>query len=139
MPGSDPEDGRRWWDELLARVAAGEARIVVGAPDGTEAVLVSKAWLDRLELRSAVAPATALRLSSREVEVLELVDGGLTATAVAGRLGIAVNTVHQHLTMVRRKLGVRVTGEAIAAARAAGLLATPPRPRTAAETGPADG
>lgn len=130
----DGEAGRRWWADLLVRVAAGEARLVVGTPDGAEAVLVGRAWLERLELRSAAAAASAVRLSSREVEVLELVDRGLTATAVAGRLGIAVNTVHQHLTMVRRKFGVRVTGEAILAARAAGLLTDGvPRPRVAAD------
>jgi DNA-binding CsgD family transcriptional regulator len=127
-----------WWGEVLQRVADGEVRLVLAAPDGAEAVLVSGSWLDRLE-RRARAGSAAVRLSGRELEVLLLIDAGLTATAVAGRLGLAVNTVHQHLTMVRRTLGVRSTSEAVAAARKAGLIpdANPYRSTTHVDT--ADG
>lgn len=133
--------GVDWWGQVLQRVADGEVRLVLSTADGDEAVLVSKRWLDQLERRSSNAGAAMVRLSAREVEVLLLVDAGLTATAIAGRLGLAVNTVHQHLTMVRRTLGVRSTGEAVAAARKAGLLPDaaagpyPPAPRSSSDGG----
>lgn len=111
-----------WWGQVLQRVANGEVRLVLATPDGKEAVLVGKRWLDRLEQQASSAGTGTVRLSGREVEVLLLIDDGLTATAAAGRLGLAVNTVHQHLTMIRRTLGVRSTSEAVAAARKAGLL-----------------
>lgn len=129
-----------WWGRVLQRVADGEVRLVLATPDGEEAVLVSRRWLDRIERQTRAAGAASVRLSGRELEVLLLIDAGLTAAAVAGRLGLAVNTVHQHLTMVRRILGVRSTAEAVTAARKAGLIADaaagPYRPAPTADGAP---
>ena len=63
-------------------------------------------------------PAIAVTdLSTRELEVLELVSRGLTNEAIAGRLCLSVRTVERHLTNLYRKLGV--SGKAGRAAAAA--------------------
>jgi pimeloyl-ACP methyl ester carboxylesterase len=56
-------------------------------------------------------------LSTRELEVLELVSQGLTNEAIADRLYLSVRTVERHLTNVYVKLGV--SGKAGRAAAAA--------------------
>ena len=50
--------------------------------------------------------ATAL-LSRRELEIVELVAGGLTNRLVASRLGLSTRTVDAHLDHIRNKLGLR--------------------------------
>lgn len=61
-------------------------------------------------------------LTAWECEVLQLVADCLTGMAIAEQLGLATNTVAQHLTAVRRKLGVRSSADAVIAARASGQL-----------------
>jgi pimeloyl-ACP methyl ester carboxylesterase/DNA-binding CsgD family transcriptional regulator len=61
---------------------------------------------------------TGQRLSSRELEVLELVADGMTNDAIAARLVLSVRTVERHLANVYAKLGVSgKSGRAAAAAR----------------------
>ena len=63
------------------------------------------------------APIAAGRLSTRELEVLELVSQGLTNEAIAGRLCLSVRTVERHLTNIYGKLNVSgKVGRAAAAA-----------------------
>jgi len=45
-------------------------------------------------------------LTSREVEVLKLVAGGMTSAQIAGELFLSPRTVETHLTSIYRKLGV---------------------------------
>ncbi len=45
------------------------------------------------------------RLTSREAAVVELVSSGLSNTQIAGRLGIAPQTVKNHLRSAMGKLG----------------------------------
>jgi len=47
------------------------------------------------------------RLTGRELEVAELIAGGLTNRAIAGRLSVAPRTAEAHVENIRRKLGVR--------------------------------
>lgn len=60
--------------------------------------------------RSAQPGTAALRgmnsLSSRELEVFELLGSGLTSKAIAGRLGISVKTVDFHREQLKEKLGL---------------------------------
>lgn len=50
--------------------------------------------------------ARALRISPRELEIVQGVFDDLKEAAIAGRLGISSHTVHTHLERLYRKLGV---------------------------------
>jgi DNA-binding NarL/FixJ family response regulator len=50
--------------------------------------------------------STGPRLTGRELEVAELVAGGLTNQAIARRLSVAPRTAEAHVENIRRKLGV---------------------------------
>jgi DNA-binding CsgD family transcriptional regulator len=52
------------------------------------------------------------RLSPREVEVLELVAAGRTASQIAGALGVGESTVVTHVNSARTKLGARTRMQA---------------------------
>ncbi len=62
------------------------------------------------------------RLTSRELEVLGLLDAGLDAAAIARRLVISRNTARNYVQRVIVKLGAHSKGEAVAMARRKGLL-----------------
>jgi pimeloyl-ACP methyl ester carboxylesterase/DNA-binding CsgD family transcriptional regulator len=75
-------------------------------------------------------PAAAADLSTRELEVLELVASGLTNEAIAERLYVSVRTVERHLSNLYAKLGVSgKAGRAAAAARLSELSEPPSLPR----------
>jgi pimeloyl-ACP methyl ester carboxylesterase/DNA-binding CsgD family transcriptional regulator len=125
------EEGR-----LLATLIPG-ARLVV--LDSANHILLADepAWDEFLsELREflgtarAASPlATAGGLSRRELEVLELVAGGLTNEEIAARLVVSVRTVERHLSNIYAKL--RVSGKAARAAAAVSFIerqAVPGRP-----------
>jgi pimeloyl-ACP methyl ester carboxylesterase len=84
-----------------------------------------------LGTRGVSAPRMAgAELSSRELEVLELVAAGLGNEAIAERLYISARTVERHLSNVYAKLGVSgKAGRAAAAARFAQLPQSPSPPR----------
>ena len=82
---------------------------------------------------SALAPVIASRLlsrmrapqaslSSREIEVLELVAAGRSNTEVAGDLFVSETTVKSHLAHIFTKLGVTSRTAAVSAARTRGIL-----------------
>ena len=58
-------------------------------------------------LRVPEQAAKALRLSSREREVLHLIAEGRSSKEIAGILGVSVKTVSFHRENIKRKLGVR--------------------------------
>jgi DNA-binding CsgD family transcriptional regulator/tetratricopeptide (TPR) repeat protein len=60
-------------------------------------------------------------LTPRELEVLELVAGGLTNGEIADRLFLSEKTVGHHVSAVLRKLGVRSRGQASAEAVRLGI------------------
>jgi DNA-binding NarL/FixJ family response regulator len=61
-------------------------------------------------------------LSSRELEVLRLIAGGLTNSEVAEELGVSPRTVESHRAGLQRKLLLRTRAELARAARDAGLM-----------------
>jgi two-component system NarL family response regulator len=70
-----------------------------------------------------VAPgASSDLLSTRELEVLELVTEGLSNAEIAAQLGIAVNTVRNHLRSIFDKLEVRNRVQAAVYAVRAGFF-----------------
>ena len=62
------------------------------------------------------------RDSSQLLEVLGLVADGLRNADIAERLFLSPRTVDHHVSAIRRKLGARTRGEAVAAAGRLGLL-----------------
>jgi DNA-binding CsgD family transcriptional regulator/tetratricopeptide (TPR) repeat protein len=60
-------------------------------------------------------------LTSRELQVLALVEGGLRNPAIARRLSLSPKTVEHHVGAILGKLGVATRGEAAAAARRLGI------------------
>jgi LuxR family maltose regulon positive regulatory protein len=63
-------------------------------------------------------------LSERELEVLQLIAEGLTNPEIASRLFLALNTVKAHSRNIYGKLGVHSRTQAVARARALGILAS---------------
>jgi DNA-binding NarL/FixJ family response regulator len=61
-------------------------------------------------------------LTSREKEVLALMNEGLGAQAIADRLGVSPHTAHSHIKRVMAKLRAHTRREAIAIATRKGLL-----------------
>jgi len=60
-------------------------------------------------------------LTAREREVLDLIAAGLGNAAIATRLGLATNTIGNHVTSIFAKLQVASRAEAIIRARQEGL------------------
>lgn len=72
-------------------------------------------------------PAPTTALSPREAQVLAMVVEGHSNEEIARRLGIACNTVKNHLRNILRKLGVRNRAQAAAYALRHGLVKFPER------------
>jgi DNA-binding CsgD family transcriptional regulator len=70
----------------------------------------------------ALTEATHVQLTVRERQVLGMVADGMTGAGIADKLGLALNTVAQHLVAVRRKYGVRTSLAAVDLARRDGEL-----------------
>jgi LuxR family maltose regulon positive regulatory protein len=70
----------------------------------------------------AAKPELVEPLSERELEVLQLIAEGLTNQEIASRLFLALNTVKAHSRNIYGKLGVHSRTQAIARARALGIL-----------------
>jgi two-component system NarL family response regulator len=72
--------------------------------------------------RPDAPPASPSVLSAREREVLVLLAQGLSNAEIGAELGIAVNTVRNHVRSILDKLGVRNRVQAAVYAVRAGLL-----------------
>jgi DNA-binding CsgD family transcriptional regulator len=70
----------------------------------------------------ATTSANGAGLTSRELEVLQLLGEGLRNAAIAELLVVSRRTVDHHVSSILRKLGARSRGEAVAAASRLGLL-----------------
>jgi two-component system, NarL family, nitrate/nitrite response regulator NarL len=68
---------------------------------------MAAALFRRLEVRQVPAPAARVDLTTRERQVLDLIDGGLSNKEIAVRLRIEVSTVKNHVHNVLEKLQVR--------------------------------
>ncbi len=73
--------------------------------------------------QGAAAPGeSAVLLSNREREVLELITKGFTSEEIAGLMGLSTNTVLTYVRRTYRKLRVNSKTEAIFEARGQGLI-----------------
>jgi len=96
---------------VLKGAAAGEAIF------GTGVARRALAYLTAPRPDSTAFP----ELTPREREVLGLIAGGLPDAGIARRLGLAPNTVGNHISSIFAKLQVAGRAEAIVRARSAGL------------------
>ncbi|MBM7060139.1 helix-turn-helix transcriptional regulator [Pseudomonas sp. UL073] len=100
----------QWLREQLQaapRCAAGEALLAL-LPEG--------------EVVEEVVSGTAEALSARELAVLELIAQGCSNQEISDRLFISLHTVKTHARHINSKLGVERRTQAVARAKALGLL-----------------
>ncbi|MFF0089895.1 response regulator transcription factor [Streptomyces canus] len=111
-------DGTSTWEQVREAHAALRAL----APRIGDPVLRAE-LLDACALLTPEAGASkGIALAPRELDVLACVAAGATNAAAADRLGVTAETVKAYLRSAMRKLGARTRGEAVVAARRAGLL-----------------
>ena len=70
--------------------------------------------LDPALVRSATPARERARLTTRELEVLQLICSGLSNRAIAARLKLSVNTVAVHRANIMNRLDVHKTAELVA-------------------------
>ena len=126
------------WREAEARLVAGGDRVAalraLGVAFATATrlgagplvseieALARRARLRLQDAPPAPAPADHAGLTTRELEVLELLADGLTNRAIAERLFVSQKTVAAHVAHIYDKLGVHSRVEAAGQARRLGLL-----------------
>lgn len=137
-----PGGGRRCWDFVAARDAAGgplcEPGCTAALHEGSDRRADRPASVRGRRVRltcEAVGDLTVVRLrtagrgagsvealSRREREILLMLAEGQRAPAIASRLGVAVTTVRTHLSRARRKVGARSQAELVALALRSGAV-----------------
>jgi DNA-binding NarL/FixJ family response regulator len=75
-----------------------------------------------MDLAAGRTPATALGLTPREREILELLTSGHRPAEIGTTLFLSVKTVKNHLTSIYSKLGVETGAQAVAEAYRQGLV-----------------
>lgn len=110
-------------EESAAREQVREAHAALRAlaPRIADPALRSE-LLEVCALLAARSPAAGATLAPRELDVLACVAAGATNAVAAERLGLGAETVKGYLRSAMRKLGAHTRGEAVVAARRAGLL-----------------
>ena len=114
---------------LLAEFAAAQrsGHLIPPSPEYVRTVLVAaggeSGW-DAAHTPGDSAPGAYQPLSARELEVLRLMATGAPNERIAADLVIGVTTVKTHVNAIFRKLGASNRFEAVARARAVGLLKT---------------
>jgi len=71
--------------------------------------------------------ARALQLSERELEVLALLDQGLSNQEISDRLFVSLNTTKTHISRIYQKMGVSRRTQAVQKARELDIISSPER------------
>ncbi|AYN38716.1 LuxR family transcriptional regulator [Streptomyces dangxiongensis] len=116
-PEPEGADRGAGWEQVREAHAALRALVPRISDPGLRAELLAACGL-----LTAPPRAGGVTLAPRELDVLSWVAAGATNTAVAERLGLRPETVKGYLRSAMRKLGAHTRGEAVSAARRAGLL-----------------
>lgn len=123
--------------ELLRTAASGDDPGGVGVP-GQHRAMASFANSDaRADPRPDRYLDRMLKLSPREMEVLDAIAGGAEIASAARDLGVTVGTLRNHIRNTFVKLGAESRLQAVTMARAAGVVGAPRLPvaRQAATAG----
>ncbi len=101
-----------------------EAVRIVASGEALLAPTVTRRLLDRFAqtLPAEKPPVSLEGLTSRELQILRLLAGGLSNAEIAAQLVVAETTVKTHVSSVLRKLGVRDRVQAVVLAYDAGLV-----------------
>lgn len=99
-------------EEIAAAVTATRAGLLVLHPD----------VLNRAAVSSTLARGDAGTLTTRELEILEMMAEGLRNRAIAGRLKISRHTVKFHVASILTKLAARSRTEAVTLGVREGLI-----------------
>jgi two-component system nitrate/nitrite response regulator NarL len=100
-------------DELVAAIQTAARGGALCSPS------VVAAFMRRLAAHARVrtAEAPGVGLTRREIEIIELIDEGLSNKQIAQQLRIELPTVKNHVHHILEKLGVHRRGEAVALVR----------------------
>jgi len=104
------------FDELAAAVRRAAAGELLCSPR-IAAALLSRVAALAADARAPMASVTDTPLTARELEIVELLEQGLSNKEIAVRLSIEVATVKNHVHNILEKLHVTRRGEAAARAR----------------------
>lgn len=106
---------------------------LVRAGDALLAPAITRRLVERFAATGTRRAATIHRdlaaLTPRELEVLQMLAGGLSNAELAQALGVSEATVKTHVTRILSKLSLRDRAQAVVAAYESGLI-TPGTPRT---------
>jgi two-component system nitrate/nitrite response regulator NarL len=101
-------------DSLLQNIVAAEEEKALVSPTMAAALMDHVAELAHISARSYLHPEAYSELTTRELEVLELIDAGYTNQEIADKLVIEVGTVKNHVHNILKKLDVASRKDAAA-------------------------
>ncbi|HRD63782.1 MAG TPA: LuxR C-terminal-related transcriptional regulator [Nocardioides sp.] len=99
--------------ELLSDLAARMSRF----PDGMSTMRARQAAIEAALREQLAAQAPEEELTTRELDILQLLQGSLSIREIGDELRLSPNTVKSHAKALYRKLGAHSRDEAVATAR----------------------